>query len=88
MPPKIKKYCISCKSIQKFEYDPILGHSKCMKCGWRKIPTTIMITGRFLICKHCINDWDNCLICNWKLGNSYPSKFKGELNGKQKESQI
>lgn len=30
---KLWKYCPSCNNVAKFDYDRIIGHSRCRKCG-------------------------------------------------------
>lgn len=40
-PPKTRRYCAGCDSIQVFQYEPMIGHSTCTRCGWRLVPTTM-----------------------------------------------
>ncbi len=32
-PPKTQRYCLNCKEMTKFKYDPFTGHSYCLECG-------------------------------------------------------
>lgn len=37
-PPESTRYCMQCKLMRIFRYDPGPGHSRCIVCGWRFIP--------------------------------------------------
>jgi len=33
--PKTRRYCLVCEKITTFEYNPRIGHSRCVNCcGW------------------------------------------------------
>ena len=32
-PPKTQRWCLNCKDYRTFEYQKLIGHSRCMSCG-------------------------------------------------------
>ena len=50
-PPRTLRYCINCEKNVLFDYDKIIGHSKCSKCGFRyakEIKEGVIIKRRFI----------------------------------------
>ena len=39
LPPRTIRVCPGCKQTRTFKYNHRVGHSECMTCGARKIPT-------------------------------------------------
>jgi hypothetical protein len=57
-PPKTKRDCYTCKKKTTFQYDPVIGHSRCKECGLANLNSEKIFGHKKVItrCTNCNNE--------------------------------